>query len=155
MDEVFLQRAVDLASASVARNDGGPFGALIVNSGQVVAEGWNQVVASKDPTAHAEIVAIRAACARLGCFKLDGCILYASSEPCPMCLSAAYWAGVQRIVFANPRAAAAAIGFCDDDLYCELALPHAARTVPIRHLPLPGADAPLRAWFENPGRIKY
>ncbi len=155
MDRGFLQRAVDLASAGVALGEGGPFGALIVCGGQVIAEGWNRVVACTDPTAHAEIVAIRAACARLGRFKLDGCILYTSSEPCPMCLSAAYWAGVQRIVFANPRAAAAAIGFCDDDLYCELALPQEARSIPTQHLPLSGSDAPLRAWSDKPGRVRY
>ena len=155
MDKVFLQRAVDLARASIARGEGGPFGALLVCDGQVIAEGWNRVVASNDPTAHAEIVAIRAACSRLGRFKLAGCVIYASSEPCPMCLSAAYWAGVQRIVFANPRTVAAAIGFCDDDLYYELALPHAERSVPTQHRPLPDADEPLRAWFANPDRVSY
>ncbi|HRE18025.1 MAG TPA: nucleoside deaminase [Rhodocyclaceae bacterium] len=155
MDEIFLRRAVDLAQASVAHGEGGPFGAVIVRNGQIIAEGWNQVVASKDPTAHAEIVAIRIASAGLGRFHLDDCVLYASSEPCPMCLSAAYWARVQRIVFANSRSAAALIGFCDDDLYCELGKAHAERSVPTLHLPLPGADAPLKAWLADPHHIAY
>lgn len=155
MDEIFLQRAVDLAQANVDRGEGGPFGALIVQDNQIIAEGWNRVVTSHDPTAHAEIVAIRAACARLGRFHLQDCVLYASSEPCPMCLSAAYWARVRRIVFANTRDEAAAIGFCDDELYCELRRPHAERSVPTLHLPLAGADRPLRAWFDNPRHIDY
>ncbi|HJW26626.1 MAG TPA: nucleoside deaminase [Rhodocyclaceae bacterium] len=154
-DETFLQRAVDLAAAGISRGDGGPFGAVIVKDGEVIAEGWNRVVATNDPTAHAEILAIRAACARLGRFHLEDCVLYASSEPCPMCLSATYWARLQRIVFANTRDQAAAIGFCDDDLYGELCRPCHARSVPTRHLPLPGAGEPLRLWHENPGRIAY
>ncbi|HZX33114.1 MAG TPA: nucleoside deaminase [Rhodocyclaceae bacterium] len=155
MDEIFLQRAIDLALANVSRCDGGPFGAVIVLNGEIVAEGWNQVISTNDPTAHAEIVAIRAACKKLERFHLADCILYASSEPCPMCLSAAYWARVQRIVFANTRDQAAAIGFSDDELYGELCRPHEARTVPTRHLPLPGATEPLRLWHENPCRIAY
>lgn len=155
MDAIFLQRAVDLALANVKRGEGGPFGAVIVRNGEIIAEGWNRVVANKDPTAHAEILAIRAACAKLTRIHLTDCTLYASSEPCPMCLSAAYWARLQRIVFANPRAEAAAIGFCDDDLYRELGLPHAERSVPVFHYPLPGANAALRHWQENPGRVPY
>ena len=116
-DDRFLARAVELAAAGSERGDGGPFGAVIVRAGEIVGEGWNRVVAGKDPTAHAEIGAIRAACAALASFHLPGCTLYASSEPCPMCLAAAYWARIERIVFANSRAEAAAIGFCDDDLY--------------------------------------
>lgn len=155
MDEQFLRRTIALAEANLARGDGGPFGAVIVQNGRIIAEGWNQVVVAKDPTAHAEIVAIRAASALLGRFHLEDCVLYASSEPCPMCLSAAYWAKVQRIVFANSRNAAAAIGFCDDDLYCELGKPHAERSVPTTHLPLPGADEPLKAWLADPKHIAY
>lgn len=155
MDETFLQHAVDLAYASIPRGEGGPFGAVIVRDGEIIAEGWNRVIATNDPTAHAEVIAIRAACARLGRFHLEDCVLYASSEPCPMCLSAAYWARLQRIVFANTREQAAAIGFSDDELYSELCLPHHARSVPTRHLPLPGAAEPLRLWYENPGRISY
>lgn len=155
LDREFLQRAVDLAATGVARGDGGPFGAVLVCGGEIVAEGWNRVLATNDPTAHAEIVAIRRACERLGRFHLADCVLYASSEPCPMCLSSAYWARVQRIVYANPRVAAAAIGFCDDDLYCELALPPGERSLPTQHLALAQGDAPLRAWLADPRRIRY
>lgn len=155
MDEQFLQRAVDLALASLSLKEGGPFGAVVVKDGAVVGEGWNRVVATSDPTAHAEIIAIRAACQKLGRFHLSDCVLYASSEPCPMCLSAAYWARISRIVFANSRAEAAAAGFCDSDLYCELSLPRAERKVPTLHLPLPGAEQALRLWHNDPARIPY
>lgn len=155
MDQVFLQRALDLALASLERNEGGPFGAVVVRDGNIIAEAWNRVIASKDPTAHAEILAIRAACQKLEHFHLAGCVLYASSEPCPMCLSAAYWARISRIVFANTRDEAAAIGFCDDELYCELNLPHALRSVPTQHLPLPGADQALKRWRDAATRVPY
>jgi guanine deaminase len=98
-DDQFLARAIALAQQGSENGEGGPFGAVIVHDGKIIAEGWNRVVASGDPTAHAEISAIRSACAALGNFHLTGCTLYASSEPCPMCLSAAYWARIERIVF--------------------------------------------------------
>jgi tRNA(Arg) A34 adenosine deaminase TadA len=154
-DDHFLARAVELAATGSRQGDGGPFGAVIVRDGEIIAEGWNRVVASHDPTAHAEITAIRDACTRLGHFHLDGCTLYASSEPCPMCLSAAYWARIERIVFANSRSEAAAIGFCDDELYRELALHFSARSVLMEHRPLPGALTPLEQWAARPGRIAY
>ncbi len=155
MDEIFLQRAVDLALASLSLREGGPFGAVIVRQGEIIAEGWNRVIATHDPTAHAEVVAIRAACAQLGRHHLADCTLYASSEPCPLCLSAAYWARLQRIVYANPRAAAAAIGFCDDELYEELRRPVNERRLPTEHLALANADEPLRRWYADPQRIAY
>lgn len=154
-DDIFLTRAVELARQGSERGDGGPFGAVIVHEGRIIAEGWNRVVATTDPTAHAEIAAIRAACSVLGHFHLPDCTLYASSEPCPMCLSAAYWARIGRIVFANSRAEAAAIGFCDDELYEELTRCHAERRIVIEHRPLPGALAPLKDWAGNPDRIAY
>lgn len=154
-DDRFLARAIELAERAARSGEGGPFGAVIVRDGKIVAEGWNRVVASHDPTAHAEIGAIRSACAALGHFHLPGCTLYASSEPCPMCLSAAYWARIERIVFANSRAEAAAIGFCDDELYSELTCPLSARSIAMEHRPLPGALAPLEHWAANPGRIAY
>lgn len=154
-DRKFLQRAVDLAKRNVRRGDGGPFGAVVVGGGVILGEGWNRVIATGDPTAHAEIVAIRKACRKLGRFHLPDCVLYASSEPCPMCLSAAYWARISRIVFANSRDEAAAIGFCDSELYCEIGRPPGERSVPTVHLPLPGAAEPLRLWRENPGRVAY
>jgi tRNA(Arg) A34 adenosine deaminase TadA len=154
-DDRFLARAVELAARGSEAGDGGPFGAVVVRDGRVIGEGWNRVVVDRDPTAHAEVNAIRAACAALGSFHLNGCILYASSEPCPMCLSAAYWARLDRIVFANSRAEAAAIGFCDDDLYCELNREPGARRVVMEHLPLPGALDPLRRWAARPDRTSY
>lgn len=154
-DDFFLQRAVELARLGSESGQGGPFGAVIVRDGQILAEGWNRVVASQDPTAHAEISAIRTACVALGQFHLEGCTLYASSEPCPMCLSAAYWARISRIVFANSRSEAAAIGFCDDELYDELNRHFSNRSIIMEHRPLPDALTPMRNWAENPARIPY
>lgn len=155
MDETFLRRAVALAADNVAAGEGGPFGAVIVKDGQIIAEARNQVVAHHDPTAHAEIQAIRLACERTGHFHLTGCTLYASSEPCPMCLAAAYWARVDRIVFANTIAEAAAIGFCDADLYGEMGKAHLDRALPICHLPLEESLAPMRAWLAKGDRVGY
>ena len=154
-DDYFLARAVELAARGSEAGEGGPFGAVIVRDGKIVAEGWNRVVASHDPTAHAEIGAIRAACIDSGDFHLHGCTLYASSEPCPMCLSAAYWARIGRIVFANSRAEAAAIGFCDDELYSELNRHFNERSIVMEHRPLAGSLAPLEHWSGNPARIAY
>jgi len=155
LDDQFLARAIELARHGSESGDGGPFGAVIVRDGKIIAEGWNRVVASHDPTAHAEISAIRRACAETAHFHLPGCTLYASSEPCPMCLSAAYWARIERIVFANSRAEAAAIGFCDDELYSELNRHFSARSIVMEHHPIPGALAPLERWAANPRRIPY
>jgi tRNA(Arg) A34 adenosine deaminase TadA len=154
-DERFLARAVELAGIGSECGDGGPFGAVIVCDGKVIGEGWNRVVVSRDPTAHAEIGAIRAACAAVDRFNLPNSTLYASSEPCPMCLAAAYWARIERIVFANSRAEAAAIGFCDDDLYGEINRPLSARSIVMEHHPLPDALLPLQRWASNPGRTPY
>ncbi len=154
-DDQFLARAVDLARQGSRRGEGGPFGAVIVRDGRILAEGWNRVIASHDPTAHAEVGAIRAACAAIGNFHLAGSTLYASSEPCPMCLSAAYWARIDRIVFANSRAEAAAIGFCDDELYDELGRDFRQRRIIMEHRPLADALAPMREWASDPGRTPY
>lgn len=154
-DDLFLSRAIELADIGSQRGDGGPFGAVIVRDGTIIAEGWNRVVTTHDPTAHAEISAIRAACAQLGHFHLPDCTLYASSEPCPMCLSAAYWARIPRIVFANSRAEAAAIGFCDDELYGELNRHFAERSIAMEHRPQANALAPMLRWASNPRRTPY
>ena len=154
-DRIFLTHALELAMKSVETCHGGPFGAVIVSDGKIIGEGWNLVVPNCDPTAHAEVLAIRAACAATGRFHLPEATLYASSEPCPMCLSAAYWAKISRIVFANPRCDAAAIGFCDAELYEELSLPLAARQIRMEHHPLPDARLPLAHWFEQPGHQPY
>ena len=154
-DDLFLARAVELARKGSELGEGGPFGAVIVSEGKIVAEGWNRVVVSRDPTAHAEIGAIRTACAAVDSFHLPNSTLYASSEPCPMCLSAAYWARIERIVFANSRAEAAAIGFCDDELYCELGRHFSARSIVMEHHPLPGSLLPLQRWACDPAHICY
>lgn len=154
-DEVFLARAVELARNGSEQGNGGPFGALIVREGIVLAEASNRVVIDNDPTAHAEINAIRAASQKTGQFHLTGCTLYTSSEPCPMCLAAAYWAKIERIVFANSRAEAAAIGFCDDWLYDELLKPIPTRLITMEHLPLEQSRTVMQAWTNNPRRIPY
>ena len=154
-DDVFLTRAIELAQKASESGDGGPFGAVIVDQGKIIAEGWNRVLVSGDPTAHAEISAIRSACATLGHFHLTGCTLYTSSEPCPMCLSAAYWARIERIVFANSRAEAAAIGFCDDELYEELNRHFSARSIIMAHHPMPEARLPLEQWASKADRTCY
>lgn len=154
-DDLFLSRAIELARQGSERGEGGPFGAVLVRDGKIIAESWNRVVASRDPTAHAEIGAIRTACAAVDSFHLPNSTLYASSEPCPMCLSAAYWARIERIVFANSRAEAAAIGFCDDELYCELGRHFTARSIVMEHHPLPGSLLPLQNWAGNPARVPY
>ncbi|MDR3055803.1 MAG: nucleoside deaminase [Zoogloeaceae bacterium] len=154
-DEFFLRRALELARENVERGDGGPFGAVIVQDEHIIAEGWNKVIAARDPTAHAEIEAIRAACQRIQHFHLQGATLYASSEPCPLCLAAAYWARVARIVYANDRNEAAAVGFCDDDLYEEFHLPPESRRIPCQHLKLTHANAPFEAWRTSPRRQDY
>jgi len=154
-DDRFLARAIELAARGSEAGDGGPFGAVVVRNGEVIGEAWNRVVAERDPTAHAEVKAIRAACAALGNFHLNGCVLYASSEPCPMCMAAAYWARIDRIVFANSRAEAAAIGFCDDEIYCELGRDRTDRRLPLEHRPVPGAAEPLRRWAARPDRTPY
>ncbi|TVQ37084.1 MAG: nucleoside deaminase [Geminicoccaceae bacterium] len=144
-DAAWMQRAIDLATANVAQG-GGPFGALVVKNGHIVATGTNRVTAGLDPTAHAEIQAIRQACQALESFALEGCTLYSSCEPCPMCLAAAHWARLERIVFAADRFDAAAANFDDALLYDELTRPLTARRTPIHHLPLPTARTPFEAW---------
>lgn len=129
-DERFLREAIALARAGMDRNEGGPFGCVIVKDGSVVGRGNNRVTSTNDPTAHAEVVAIRDACAELGSYQLTGCTLYASCEPCPMCLGAIYWARPDRIVFAGTRADAADAGFDDQLIYDELPLRPEQRRIP-------------------------
>ncbi|MFW5832472.1 MAG: nucleoside deaminase [Pseudomonadota bacterium] len=153
-DAALLQRAIDLAVANVTAG-GGPFGAVVVKDGRIVAEGGNRVTADLDPTAHAEIQAIRAACRALGTFSLEGCVLYSSCEPCPMCLAAAHWARLDRVVFAADRHDAAAADFDDAVLYDEVARPLEARRLTIRQLRLPTADAPFAAWRAQANKTPY
>jgi guanine deaminase len=136
-------------------NNGGPFGALIVRDGKIIAEGWNQVTSTNDPTAHAEVVAIRRACEKLGTFNLPDCEIYASCEPCPMCLGAIYWARLRHIYYANARDEAAAIGFDDDFIYREIGVAPPARSIPATRLAASTADLPFAAWAAKPDKVQY
>ncbi|HEX2252038.1 MAG TPA: nucleoside deaminase [Thermoanaerobaculia bacterium] len=152
--EDFMRRALALAEGNVAEG-GGPFGAVVACGGEIVAEATNRVTASNDPTAHAEVEAIRAACRRLGRFHLSGCEIYTSCEPCPMCLGAVYWARLDRVWYAARREDAAAAGFSDQLIYQEIPLPPAERTIPAASL-LPGEGArPFAAWEEAAAKIPY
>jgi guanine deaminase len=153
-DQLFLERTIELAVENVA-NAGGPFGALIVQGGRVVAEGQNRVTATLDPTAHAEVVAIRAACQLLGSFSLEGATLYTSCEPCPLCLSAALWARVDRVVFAANRDDAAAGGFDDREFYELFARSRETWHVSIESLRPDNASAPFDAWLAAEARTDY
>jgi tRNA(Arg) A34 adenosine deaminase TadA len=154
-DEAFMRHAITLSRRGMEDGAGGPFGAVVVKDGQVIAEGWNQVTSTNDPTAHAEVVAIRRACAALGRFDLRGATLYTSCEPCPMCLSAAYWARLDAVVYGNARDAAAAIGFDDQFLYDEVAKPIAARALPMRRLLAAEALEVFEAWAAKPDKVPY
>jgi len=155
MDNPFMARAIQLSIENVHSGRGGPFGAVIVRDGNIIAEGTNQVTSTKDPTAHAEMVAIRAACAKLGVFDLQGCEIYTSCEPCPMCLGAIYWARLSRVYFANADADASRIGFDDSLIYREIARPHTQRAIPMVQIMREQALAAFRAWEEKPNKIVY
>lgn len=154
-DERFLRRAIELSRKGVTELAGGPFGAVIVKDGRIVGEGWNRVLELHDPTAHAEVTAIRSACAALGTHALTGAVLYTSCEPCPMCLSSALWARVNRMVWANSRQDAAAIGFDDAVLYREVALPPEERAVPFSRMLADEARAVFDAWFARNDKTLY
>ena len=154
-DLAFLRRAIALAATRSAGGTNGPFGAVVAREGAVVAEGWNQVVETGDPTAHAEVVAIRGACRRLGSHVLEGCTLYASCEPCPLCLAAAYWARISRVVFAASRSDAARAGFDDERIYRELALEWPRREVAGERILEDEGRHVLEAWLANQRRVPY
>jgi guanine deaminase len=154
MNPAFLEQAIDLAVENV-RRDGGPFAALVVKDGVVIATGVNQVTRTHDPTAHAEIVAIREACRVLGDFQLSGCDLYSSCEPCPMCLGALYWARPTRVYFAATKADAAQAGFDDAFIYQQLDVPYPERSIPMFHVSGNGANRPFEAWKAKPDKTEY
>lgn len=154
-DKTHLREAIRLAREHMEAGHGGPFGALIVRQEVVLARGWNQVTSLNDPTAHAEVVAIREAGRLLASFSLAGCVLYASCEPCPMCLAAAYWARLDRVVFAATREDATSIGFDDERLHRELVLPRERRSLPMTGLLREEAVAVFRAWQAKPDKILY
>ena len=151
----FLQEAIDLAVENVESGLGGPFAALIVEDDTVLATGTNRVTTVQDPTAHAEITAIRAACKTRGHFELDGCTLYSTCEPCPMCLGAIYWARLDRVVYAASRTDAAEAGFDDNHIYQELDKPPQDRTLPMEQKQTDDAHRPFDAWADYDDRIEY
>jgi guanine deaminase len=155
MDNLFMARAIQLSIENVHSGRGGPFGAVIVKDRNMIAEGANQVTSANDPTAHAEILAIRAACAKLSTFDLHGCEIYTSCEPCPMCLGAIYWARLARIYFAGAATDASRIGFDDSMIYREIAQPPAHRTIPMVQMMREESLAAFRAWEEKPNKITY
>ncbi|MEO8183414.1 MAG: nucleoside deaminase [Deltaproteobacteria bacterium] len=155
MDPRYLQRAIELAEEGMLQGLGGPFGALVVRGDDVLAEACNQVTSSLDPTAHAEVVAIRAACQRLGSFSLSGCQIYSSCEPCPMCLAAIYWARLDGLYFAASRSDAAAIGFDDEFLYGELRKSAAQRSLHTQQGLREAAARMMQGWRQAPPERRY
>ena len=153
-DREYMQKAIDLSIENV-KNGGGPFGAVIVKDGEIVATGVNRVTANNDPTAHAEVSAIRAACQKVQDFKLEGCTIYTSCEPCPMCLSAIYWAGIGRICYGNTKQDAEDINFGDKFIYDEIARAPFLRAIPTQMLMRDEALAAFRAWSEKEDKVEY
>ena len=153
-DSRFMQMAIDLSVSNV-HDGGGPFGAVIVKAGEVVATGTNRVTTDNDPTAHAEVNAIREACRRLGTFRLQGCVIYTSCEPCPMCLSAIYWAGIERIYYGNTKLDAEAIQFGDKFIYDESALDPQQRSIPTRMIMREQALRAFREWEAKEDKVEY
>lgn len=154
-DERFMTRAIELARAGMNAGAGGPFGCVVVRAGEIIGEGNNQVTSANDPTAHAEIVAIRNACAYLGSFQLDDCVIYTSCEPCPMCLGAIYWARPSAVFIGADRSDAARAGFDDAFIYDELALAEADRKLEIRRLMSDTAARVFDEWIAKADKIEY
>jgi tRNA(Arg) A34 adenosine deaminase TadA len=155
MNPKFMRAAIRLSLAKMRADCGGPFGAVVVRRGKIIARGWNQVTSANDPTAHAEITAIRAACRRLKTFRLDGCELYTSCEPCAMCLAAIYWARFKKVYYANTRRDAARIHFDDDLIYREVSQPVAKRSIPMRQLLRAEALKVFSEWQTKADKICY
>lgn len=155
MTNPFMARAIELSIESVRSGRGGPFAAVIVKDNQIIAEASNRVTATNDPTAHAEVLAIREACQKSGDFELKDCEIYTSCEPCPMCFGAIYWARLSRIYFANTAEDAAKIGFDDSFIYCELKQPLSHRRIPTIQIMHDEALAGFRAWVEKPDKVPY
>jgi guanine deaminase len=153
--EFFMKEAIRLAVENVLSGNGGPFGAVIVKNGEIIARGTNHVTTNNDPTAHAEVVAIREACKQLGSFQLEGCEIYASCEPCPMCLGAIYWARPDKIYFAASKHDAAAVGFDDSFIYQEIPLPIEQRSLFTERITSEDFQEPFNVWNENVKKIEY
>jgi guanine deaminase len=151
----YLLKAVSLSKEGMDSGRGGPFGCIVVKDGQVLAEGTNRVTSQQDPTAHAEIVAIRKACHALDSFQLEGCVVFCSCEPCPMCLGALYWARPQAVFYVNTREDAAAAGFDDAFIYKEITMKDRDRSIPFEHVPLPEGLQVLKAWKDKGDKSPY
>ena len=151
----FMQRAIDISRKGMESNDGGPFGAVVVKDGKIIAEGNNRVTSSNDPTAHAEVVAIRNACTALDTFQLDGCIIYTSCEPCPMCLGAIYWARPDKMFYACTKEDAARIGFDDDFIYKEINLKIEDRTIPTVQMMNAEGNEVFKSWETKADKTEY
>lgn len=150
-----MRRAIALSLENMRSNNGGPFGAVIVKNGQILGEGTNQVLATNDPSAHAEVVAIREACRRLNTFQLTGCEIYTSCEPCPMCMGLIYWSRPERVYYANTAADAANIGFDDDFIYHELARDPQNRSLKMVQMMRDEALSAFREWDKKPDKVRY
>lgn len=155
MGNPFMQLAIDLAIENVRSGAGGPFAAVVVREGKVIAQGTNRVTSTNDPTAHAEVVAIREACKALGNFQLTGCEIYTTCEPCPMCLGAIYWARPDRVFYASTAPDASAAGFDDSFIYDELPLPLSQRRIPMVQLMRDKALKAFQEWERKPDKIRY
>jgi guanine deaminase len=153
--ENFMREAVRLADEGMRSDRGGPFGCVVVRRGEILARGNNCVTSTNDPTAHAEVTAIREACRQLKSFQLADCELYTSCEPCPMCLAAIYWARIPTVYYGNTRADAAAIGFDDEFIYQQIPLPPNQRTIKMQPMLRDAAQTTFKAWAEKPDKIRY
>jgi guanine deaminase len=155
LHERFIKKAIELARLGAEEGHGGPFGALVVKDGTIIGEGYNCVTSSNDPTAHAEIEAIRQACKKLGSYQLTDCVIYASCEPCPMCLGAIYWARPEKVFFASTRQDAANAGFDDAFIYDEIQLNASKRRIPMIFTPSGSMIDVFEKWKANPDKIAY
>jgi len=151
----FMRAAIALVEKNVADGTGGPFGAVIVRNGEIIGEGTNRVTSDNDPTAHAEVMAIRKACEKLGTYSLEGCEVYTSCEPCPMCLSAIYWARLDRIFYGNTKVDAAEIDFDDDFLYTEIPKPIGERSIPAEQMLHEESIKAFEAWAVSENKVPY
>jgi len=150
-----MRRAIELSLRNLDDGAGGPFGAVVVKDSQIIGQGTNRVTSTNDPSAHAEVIAIREACHKLKCFQLTGCELYTTCEPCPMCMALIYWARLDKVYYANTAADAAKIGFDDARIYQELKLPHAQRSLPLIQIMRQEAMAAFTAWERKPDKVGY
>lgn len=154
-DKIFMQRAIDLAQKGMDSNSGGPFGAVVVKNGEIIAEGYNKVTSTNDPTAHAEIVAIKEACKKLNSFQLTDCIIYTSCEPCPMCLGAIYWARPKKVFYACNRNDAAEIDFDDQFIYDEINKDNCSRQIEFKNMMQQDAIKVFKNWKSKTNKVEY